>query len=235
MPRISRNLFDRLTKTFLATAAIAPLVIILVCNTPSALASSGDDQMHEHHKHPVPALASSGDDQTHEHHKHPAPASVSRNMVNYTIPDITMLNQHAEKVSVAELFSTEQPVLLNFIFTTCPAICPVMSATFSSVQNELGKDSDKIRMISVSIDPEQDRPTALLAYAKRFNAGPQWEFLTGSMDDSLIVQKAFASDRGDKMNHAPATFLRATMDSPWIRYDGFTNLDQLVNEIRGFL
>ena len=68
-------------------------------------------------------------------------------------------------------------------------------------------------MVSISIDPEYDTPEALNAYARRFDAGPQWEFLTGSLDDSIAVQKAFDADRGDKMNHAPLTLFRATPDS----------------------
>lgn len=90
-------------------------------------------------------------------------------------------------------------------------------------------------MISVSIDPEYDTPDALNAYAKRFKAGPQWEFLTGSLDDSVAVQKAFDADRGDKMNHAPMTLMRATPDSQWIRYEGFARADELAEEARGML
>jgi protein SCO1/2 len=110
-----------------------------------------------------------------------------------------------------------------------------MSATFSSVQKRLGSDSEKVRMISVSIDPEYDTPDALKAYAQRFKAGPQWAFLTGSQDDSIAVQKAFDADRGDKMNHAPLTLIRATRDSQWIRYDGFATAAELTEELHNAL
>ena len=76
---------------------------------------------------------------------------------------------------------------------------------------------------------------ALNAYAKRFKAGPQWEFLTGSLDDSIAVQRAFDADRGDKMNHAPMTLMRATPDSQWVRYDGFATAEELVKECRNML
>jgi protein SCO1/2 len=123
-------------------------------------------------------------------------------------------------------------VMLNFIFTTCTAICPAMSAIFAKVQSELGSDSANLRMVSVSIDPEHDTPEALSAYAKRFDAGPQWQFLTGSQDDSIAVQQAFDADRGDKMNHAPLTLFRATSDAQWVRYEGFATAAQLVEEYR---
>ena len=181
-----------------------------------------------------PAIAEQASDAHHEHHHHHAmPAGVERSEAAYTVPNVTLINQHGEKVFLTELLDTDRPVMLNFIFTSCTAICPAMSATFASVQNKLGSDSEKLRMISVSIDPEYDTPRALSAYAKRFKAGPQWEFLTGSLDDSVAVQKAFDADRGDKMNHAPMTLMRATPGSQWIRYEGFARADELAEEIRG--
>jgi protein SCO1/2 len=183
-----------------------------------------------------PAIAEQASDAHHEHHHHHAvPDGVKRIETAYTVPNVTMINQQGKKVSLTELLDSDQPVMLNFIFTTCTAICPAMSATFASVQTKLGSDSEKLRMISISIDPEYDTPDALSAYAKRFKAGPQWEFLTGSLDDSVAVQKAFDADRGDKMNHAPMTLMRATPDSPWVRYEGFAKADDLATEVRGML
>lgn len=182
-------------------------------------------------------VAGQTEDDPHAHHRHfhEVATDVERTEEKYTIPDVTMLNQDGQRVSIHEILDTDKPVMLNFIFTSCTAICPAMSATFASVQKKLGKDSDKLRMISVSIDPEYDTPDALNAYAKRFNAGPQWQFLTGNLDDSLTIQKAFNADRGDKMNHAPMTLLRDTRDSQWIRFEGFSKADDLANEVRGML
>ena len=58
-------------------------------------------------------------------------------------------------------------------------------------------------MISFSIDPEYDTPERLRKYAALFNAGPQWQFLTGSLANSVAIQKAFDVYRGNKMNHEP--------------------------------
>ena len=169
------------------------------------------------------------------HDHHPVAAGAERKLASYSVPDVTLIDQNGQKISLPELLDSDQPVMLNFIFTSCTAICPAMSATFASVQKNLGDDSEKIHMISVSIDPEYDTPDALSAYAKRFKAGPQWEFLTGSLDDSIKVQRAFDADRGDKMNHAPMTLLRAGRNSQWIRYEGFTTANELADEIRNML
>jgi protein SCO1/2 len=107
-----------------------------------------------------------------------------------------------------------------------------MSATFSQVQDALGPARETVRMLSISIDPEHDTPTAQKAYAGRYGAGPQWQMLTGSLDDSVAVQRAFGVYRGDKMSHQPATFLRARPGQPWVRLDGFASADDILREYR---
>ena len=165
----------------------------------------------------------------HVHHHEIAPG-FTRTVAAYTVPAVTLVDQHGEPVSLPGLLDTDRPVLLNFIYTSCTAICPVMSATFQQVQRQLGGDSQRVLMVSVSIDPEHDTPAALAEYAQRFAAGPQWRFLTGSLDDSIAVQQAFGSYRGDKMNHEPLTLVREHPESQWVRYDGFTGAVELVNE-----
>lgn len=174
------------------------------------------------------------DEHAHHHH-HMAVSKSERSDAAYVVPAIDLVDQHGNKQSIAQLLATGKPVLLDFIYTTCTAICPVMSATFEQVQRELGEDADEVLMVSVSIDPEQDTPAALADYAKRFNAGPQWVFLTGSLDNSIAVQKAFDAYRGDKMNHAPVTLLRAAPDSRWIRFDGFASATDIAKEMRAML
>jgi protein SCO1/2 len=105
-----------------------------------------------------------------------------------------------------------------------------MSATFSQVQAKLGSTRSKVRLISVSIDPEHDTPSKLKEYAKRFEAGSQWSMLTGSNENSIAVQRAFDIYRGDKMNHEPVTFMRKAPDQPWVRINGFITADDLLRE-----
>ena len=90
-------------------------------------------------------------------------------------------------------------------------------------------------MVSVSIDPEHDTPAALSEYAAGFGAGPQWVFLTGSLEDSIAAQKAFDAYRGDKMNHTPLTLFHASSSAQWVRYDGFADAVDLTKEYRSML
>ena len=210
-------------RVFIQTARIGLTLGALAFGTlvgnPLVLAGESDHEGHD----------------AHAHHHHPAPAGVQRSEQAYQAPDVTLIDQAGERVAMGALLATDKPVLLNFIFTTCTAICPAMTATFEKVQEGLAGEADKVAMVSVSIDPEQDTPAALSDYARRFGAGPQWVFLTGSLEDSIRVQKAFDAYRGDKMNHAPLTLLRTGPDAKWVRLDGFASATDLITELRAAL
>lgn len=169
-----------------------------------------------------------------EHHHHHAMAGngYTRSVASYQMPDVKLVDADGKEVVLADNLAGDEPVMLNFIFTTCTTICPVMSATFSQVQEKLGQERDTVRMVSISIDPEHDSPAQLNEYAKRFEAGPQWSMLTGSLEDSIAVQRAFNVYRGDKMSHEPVTFIRNGADQPWVRIDGFASADELLREYR---
>lgn len=182
------------------------------------------------------SMSAMTEDHSHHHHHHAMPAEADgyvRSQAAYTVPDVKLVDADGAGVPLrSELAQQDKPVILNFIFTTCGAICPVMSATFSQVQAALGPARDAVRMLSISIDPEEDTPAALKAYAGKYGAGPQWQMLTGSLTDSIAVQRAFDVYRGDKMNHQPATFLRAAPGQPWVRLDGFASADDILREVR---
>lgn len=169
----------------------------------------------------------------HHHHGMAAPgAGYKRTIVPYQTPDVKLVDANGKPVSLRSHLDGRDPVMLNFIFTTCTTICPVTSATFSTVQEKLGTGHGKVRLVSVSIDPEHDSPSRLNAYAKRFGAGTQWSMLTGSAEDSVAVQRAFGAYFGDKMNHRPVTFMRTGHGKPWLRIDGFASADDLLREYR---
>jgi len=142
----------------------------------------------------------------------------------YNIPDVTLIDADGHKTSLATLLSSDEPVALNFIFTTCKTICPVMTATFASMQSKLDQAQLKqLRVISISIDPEYDRPSVLRAYADKFKASHSWVFLTGDSVDINNVMRAFEAYTGSKMNHQPVTFLRKSPKQPWWRVDGLAS------------
>ncbi len=183
----------------------------------------------------TPVQAQNHDAHAH-HHEHGAMANgaTKRTEAAYTIPTVGLLRQDGKKANFPAELDDGKPVILQFIYTSCTAICPVTSQTFAQLQDKLGKQAASVRMASISIDPEYDTPQRLDAYAKKLGAGPQWQFYTGTVQASVSLQKAFNVYRGDKMNHTAVTFMRAAPGKAWVRLDGLSSPDELFKEFQKF-
>jgi protein SCO1/2 len=154
----------------------------------------------------------------------------TRSIVNYQAPDVAVVRNDGKKLSFIKELDDGRPVIMNFIFASCSAICPMISHVFSKVETKLGKNSQKVHLMSISIDPENDTPSKLTEYAKKFGAGPDWHYYTGTMETSITIQKAFDAYRGDKMNHTSLILMRAAPGKPWIRLEGFVSPDAVIDE-----
>jgi protein SCO1/2 len=77
-------------------------------------------------------------------------------------------------------------VLVSFIYTTCGGVCPATTHTLYRVQEALktaGLWGTKVEFVSISLDPERDKPDALVRYARVYDADLEhWHFLTGRPD-----------------------------------------------------
>lgn len=170
----------------------------------------------------------------HQHGKVASSGDYTRSVVQYQTPNVKLVDTNGKSVWLRNWLDGDAPVMLNFIFTTCTTICPVTSATFSMVQEKFEAEHGKIRLVSISIDPEHDSPPKLNEYAKKFGAGAQWGMLTGSTENSIAVQRAFDVYLGDKMNHRPVTLIRKGAGKPWLRIEGFASADDLLREYHEF-
>jgi protein SCO1/2 len=165
----------------------------------------------------------------HQHESEQSPG-YARRLASYRLPETALVRSDGARVSFTKEIDDGRPVVLNFIYTTCTAVCPVLSQSFAGLQRNLGAERDKVRMVSISIDPEQDSPERLAQYARRFEAGRQWSFYTGSLKSSITLQKAFQAYFGDKMHHRPMTFMRVAPGEPWVRIEGFATPEELLKE-----
>lgn len=169
------------------------------------------------------------DDHSH-HHAGENAASVTRLSETYLLPEVTLVRSDGAAVRFPAEIEAGGPIILNFIYTTCTAVCPLMSRLFTEVQEQLGEAHSNVHMVSISIDPEHDTPAKLAQHARKFGAGRQWQHYTGSTEASIAVQRAFKVYRGDKMSHTPATFVRGVPGQPWVRLEGFASAEEVVRE-----
>jgi cytochrome oxidase Cu insertion factor (SCO1/SenC/PrrC family) len=111
------------------------------------------------------------------------------------LPDIPLIDQHGQKVTLASLKG--KPVIFDFIYTSCPGPCLLLTARMKRIADDLGpRLGDDVRIISISVDPEHDHPAQLLKYARDRGAERRgWLFLTGSPKQIDDVMSRFKLTR----------------------------------------
>lgn len=109
-----------------------------------------------------------------------APPAVEPLPVLGEVPAFSLTDATGATVTAADLRG--KVWVADFIFTSCPDVCPVLSAHMAEVQGHYA-GNDRVRLVSFSVDPGTDTPPVLAAYGARFGADPvKWSFLTGPID-----------------------------------------------------
>jgi protein SCO1 len=96
------------------------------------------------------------------------------------LPSLKLTDQHNQPLVLSSLKG--KPVLVDFIYTSCPGPCLTETQKMAKVAEKLSKElGSKVVLLSVTVDPEHDGPQQLLEYTKRQDVElPGWYFLTGS-------------------------------------------------------
>ncbi len=141
--------------------------------------------------------------------------------VFHQVADLVLTNQLGKKVSLNKDLKGKI-LVVDFIFTTCPTICPRLSANMKELQKAyIKKNPELVQFISISVDPERDSVQALRAYADRYNADhDRWWFLTGNKDSIFNYAK---NELGLLLNNAdvPGDFVHSQQ---MVLIDTFRNI-----------
>jgi len=93
-----------------------------------------------------------------------------------TVPEFVLVNQDGQNFGSTQLHG--KIWIADFIYTTCPGPCPMISSRMSELQKPLEKTD--VHLVSFSVDPAKDTPQVLRGYAEKLQAEPgRWDFLTG--------------------------------------------------------
>ncbi len=143
-----------------------------------------------------------------------------RSVVNYRVPAVTLRNQQGAPVPLRNYLNSSKPVMLEFIFTSCTTLCPNQAVKFSNFQQRLAPQTDQVRLVSITVDPETDTPEVIQRYLQQYRAQPGWDFLTGSKEDIGQVMAAFDIKPSDMITLDSSLLLRSPKTGQWLRLDG---------------
>jgi protein SCO1/2 len=94
-----------------------------------------------------------------------------------SVPEFQLINQDGNNFGSADLRG--KIWIADFVYSTCPGPCPMISSRMSELQKPLEKTD--VHLVSFTVDPAKDTPEVLRTYAERLQAEPgRWDFLTGA-------------------------------------------------------
>lgn len=104
--------------------------------------------------------------------------------------------------------------IANFMFTSCPDVCPLLTSKMRSLQLRFGNHRKQVEFISISVDPTNDTPAVLTQFASKHDADlSNWSFLTGPRDQvRSVVMEGFkqAMDEVPAKDKQPRNILHGT-------------------------
>lgn len=155
-------------------------------------------------------------------------------------PDFALVDQAGQPVRSQDLRGG--PVLLDFIFTRCPGPCPVLTGRHADVHAGLYQsERERVRFVSVTLDPEHDTPEVLAEYARERRLDTRrWSFLTGSAEEVAAVVRAYGvgaiRQPDGTIDHTVATFLIDAKGRIARRYLGVEHeAEEIRRDIRALL
>lgn len=95
------------------------------------------------------------------------------------VPDFQLINQDGDTITNEDYLG--KVYVVEYFFTTCPSICPIMSRNLVEVDKEI--NNENFGIVSITIDPKHDTPAVLKSYAENYGVeNPNWNFLTGDRE-----------------------------------------------------
>jgi protein SCO1/2 len=149
------------------------------------------------------------------------------------IADVSVRDQDGRALRFQRDLVQGRVVAINFVFTGCSAVCPLMGANFASVQQLLGDRLPQAALISVSIDPLNDTPARLREWRDKFSTKQGWTLVTGRKSDMDRLLQSLGAAAPDPGSHAPFILIVDGINgSPWMRMDGLADPAKVAAALR---
>ncbi len=170
----------------------------------------------------------------HDGNKHKSAASDQQSVqaVDVTLLDLELRDRKNRPVRLKSDLIGDNIVVVDFIYTSCLTVCPVLSEVMAQVKDGLGNDfGGEVQMVSMTVDPANDIPKRLQDYASRFGDAPGWRWLTGYKPDVEKVLDGLGAYAPDFRDHPTMMLVGDRRTGKWYRFNGFPDPDQVLDQV----
>lgn len=166
----------------------------------------------------------------------PSTQETTENKAQQYFTDTVLINQDGKQMRFYSDLMKDKTVIIDTFFASCQASCLPLNRNLEHIQKALGDRLGKdAHILSISVDPTVDTPTALKAYAKKLNARPGWYFLTGNKANIDLVLKKLGQFVDDKQNHTNLFLIGNDRTGLWKKAFGLAKSDELVKVVESVL
>lgn len=207
----------------LATTRYLALVSALVL-APIHLAAGRTD-----HEHPYGgASEADGWPQTQSKRRPSKPAKSG----GMELKDLELVDQHGRVVRFVDDVIGDDIVVIDFIYTNCDTVCPVLSNVLGQVQDKLGdRLGNEVTLVSLTVDPVRDTPQRLKAYAAKHKARDGWVWLTGAKESVDQVLEGLGAYAPNFEDHPTMVLVGDRRSGIWSLFFGFPTADRIVERV----
>jgi protein SCO1/2 len=151
-------------------------------------------------------------------------------------PSFMLTDQFGQQVSLAQ--STGKPVVLAFLYTHCPDVCPLTAEKLHSTLQLLGSKAQQVSVLAVSTDPTRDDVAAALTFSKQHNMQNEWHFLVGKRAELEPIWSGyniFVQTQQGVVNHSMGLYVIDKQGKQRIYLDNDFTPSQLAGDLQKLL
>ena len=180
----------------------------------------------------APAMAA----EDHSHHQHQQQAAQQGAekpaAVQVKYGDTVLTDQDGRKLKLKSEVFGDKLVVMDFAYTNCTTICPVLTQLLVKVQDQLGARQGKdVALVTISVDPARDTPGRMKEYAAKHGVKPGWAWLTGPTGTVNEVLKGFSAYAPNFEDHPPLVLVGDPKTGEWTRFFGFSDPKDIVAKV----
>lgn len=150
--------------------------------------------------------------------------------------DVTLLDQDSRERRLKADVIGDRIVVMDFVYTSCTTVCPVVSAIMGEVQQKLaGRVGREVALVSMTVDPVRDTPARLRDYARARGAGAGWSWLTGSTTAINDTLKGLGTWTPNFEDHPVVMMVGDGRSGKWTRFYGFADPAMLVAQVESLI
>lgn len=147
-----------------------------------------------------------------------------------TLPQMTLIDHHAKPHALRGDLDSGALLVMTFSYTLCGSICPIGNDIMAQLDDEVGKVGGRdVRLLSITIDPQNDTPAMMAEAARKFDASDRWLWLTGRPGDIRRLLQSVGAPVHDLELHDPVFLVGDGQTGQFFRTQTMPTMDELLS------